>query len=204
MLFCVKQHLSWGKSQQVIAVRYSFRCSTVCSLGASCSFACSDGGSTMLHHAHPELMWHLCNSGSRPVCHLCIILIRMFCLLVLRRNLLLLRSDHALIFPCEWQHVLGFLCHFLFSLSFTLHSLPRFAFPPCVQVCAFVCVEREKRLVKPQVCSLLPPFLSPYRQLWIWHLNKYESALFLLFLSEDSHKQWCRGSSRGEVFCKAH
>lgn len=44
------------------------------------------------------------------------------------------------------------------------------------------------------VVAALPPvflpsslFLSPHRQLWIWHLNKYESALFFLFLSEDSH-----------------
>ncbi len=74
---------------------------------------------------------------------------------------------------------------------------------PCrqmsVSACVCVCSQVEKR--KRKACetseflwlqpsflsSSLPLLLSPYRQLWIWHLNKYESALFFLFLSEDSH-----------------
>lgn len=68
---------------------------------------------------------------------------------------------------------------------------------PCTRACEFFSQTEKKvrgRLVwnlrVPVVAALLPlpPFLclshsvSPSRQLWIWHLNKYESALFFFCL----------------------
>lgn len=99
---------------------------------------------------------------------------------------------------CEWQHILAFssllpqaTSHFLF-LPFPVTPSSCLPFPPCVHAGRWLCVFRDRKekeeslwnLRVPVVAALLPPvlpsslFLSPYRQLWIWHLNKYESALF--------------------------
>lgn len=87
-----------------------------------------------------------------------------------------------------------FLCLLTFFPSFPPLSL--FVIPLCSQMSvhcyarARVCWEIEKTeeglwALWVPVVAALPPlflpsslFLSPHRQLWIWHLNKYESALF--------------------------
>lgn len=112
------------------------------------------------------------------------------------------------LFSCVWMTTHPFSLPHLSSNFLFLHA--------GVCVCLYVCSEREGRKRKacetseflwlqPSFFSFLPSslFLSPYRQLWIWHLNEYESGLFFfLFLSEDSHtphKERRRGS-RVEVF----
>lgn len=109
----------------------------------------------------------------------------------------------------EWWHLL-FLPRLLQTCSLP-SSLFAFLVCPCWQRSGR-CVQVHKQERKRKSCEtseflwLQPSFLSsslcvaPRRQFWIWHLNKYESALFFFFPSFCLRIHTLLTGSRGEVF----